>query len=85
MSKIKSAADVYLSSNPTEQNKLYSTKSYLLIKIGDLTKSGLVDKNIIDPTTSEKISSDSKVMASLDENGTVIFDYPLDQSKTEYL
>src|SRR5574344_1974069 len=56
VNKIKSAADVYLSTNKVEMNKLYTTKAYLTINISELQTAGLLSTNIIDPTTGDYLS-----------------------------
>ena len=85
ISKIKSAADVYLSGNSTVLNSLYTDKAYVLIKVSDLISEGLIDKNLTDPTTGTAIADDATVMASLDETGTIKYDYPADPANEDYL
>ena len=86
INKIKSAADVYLSVSSSLLNSLYTDKAYVKIGVQKLVENGLIDKNLIDPNTGKKISSlTDSVLASIDETGTVIYDYPENVSKEDYL
>jgi prepilin-type N-terminal cleavage/methylation domain-containing protein len=85
INKVKSAADVYLSTNTEEMNKLYTSNSYLIIKVSELKSAGLLDENLTDPTTGDTLSDDAEVLASLDETGAIVYTYPADADDKDHL
>ena len=85
VSKIKSAADVYLTGNESLLNELYSNKSYLVITLKDLKDAGLITESLKDPNSGKELEDKTEVMASLDANGTVRYDYPINKNQKEYM
>jgi len=83
--RIISSTDLYLANNQSLTNELQTTKGYLLIKVGDLIEAGLLDENIIDPETGEKVSHDNLVKVSLDANGLLKIEYNTESPKEPYL
>lgn len=81
---VKSAADVYATNNPEAFNDLYVSKAYVYLTIGDLVRSGLLDENLENPYTNEKIDFNEKIKANLDTtSGDIKFEYPLDNNEEE--
>ena len=83
---VKSAAGIYADLNPDAFNELYNSKSYIYIKSGDLIRSGLLDENLVNPYTDEKIGFDELIKANLDtESGALMFTYPAEVEREEFL
>ena len=81
---VKSAADVYATNNPEAFNDLYVSKSYVYLTIGDLVRSGLLDENLQNPYTGEKVDFNEKIKANLDTtSGDIKFEYPLEKGEEE--
>lgn len=81
---VKSAADVYATNNPEAFNDLYVSKSYVYLTIGDLVRSGLLDENLQNPYTNEKVDFNEKIKANLDTtSGDIKFEYPLEKGEEE--
>ena len=88
INKIVSSADAYLSGNTTLLNQLQTDRGYLVIKVADLIEEGLLDENLVNPQTGEKIGATSEedfVKATLDASGIVRFDYPAETVTESYL
>lgn len=84
ITSIKSAATVYSELNPDAFDELYINKSYIYIKVEDLVQEGLLDEELINPYTEEKVGLDELIKANLDStNGAVIFEYPIVEQKEE--
>lgn len=81
---VKSAADVYATNNPEAFNDLYVSKAYVYLTVGDLVRSGLLDENLQNPYTNEKVDFNEKIKANLDTTtGDIQFEYPLDKEEEE--
>lgn len=81
---VKSAADVYATNNPEAFNDLYVSKSYVYLTIGDLVRNGLLDENLQNPYTNEKVDFEERIKANLDTTtGDIKFEYPLDKQEEE--
>lgn len=74
--KIKSASDVYLTSNSSLLNELNTNRAFIEIKIKDLKEAGLISEDLKDPKTGDILNDDEIVLISLDETGTIMFTYP---------
>lgn len=74
---ITSAADAYVSDNPTEIKDLYEGYGYVDITVGELIDAGFLNENLKDPDTGETISEDSVVRAKLESGDYVDFIYPV--------
>ncbi len=84
IAKVKSAASVYADMNQAAFNELYVSRAYIYIKIDDLVKNGLLDADLVNPYTNERIDLSDLVKASLDTtNGSVVFEYPMNETLTE--
>lgn len=84
VASVKSAASVYSELNPDAFNDLYESKSYIYITVEDLIQDGLLDEDLVNPYTAEKIGLDELVKANLDStNGAVVFEYPIVDKKDE--
>ena len=83
--KIISSTDLYLANNQSLTNELQTVKGYLLINIDDLIDAGLLDENIIDPETGNKIAGDTKVKVSLDSSGLLKIEYDVQSPNEPYL
>ena len=81
---VKSAADVYATNNPEAFNDLYVSKAYVYLTIGDLVRGGLLDENLQNPYTNEKVDFEDRIKANLDTTtGDIKFEYPLDKAEEE--
>lgn len=88
VNKIISSADVYLTNNSTIATQLQSDRGYVLIKVADLIAEGLLDEDLVNPETGEKLSVDDEndlVKATLDINGILNFTYPAESVNEAYL
>lgn len=83
--KIISSTDLYLANNQTLTNELQTVKGYLLINVSELIEAGLLDENIIDPVTGNKIAEDTKVKVSLDSSGLLKIEYNVSSPNEPYL
>lgn len=84
VAKVKSAASVYADSFPDVFNELYVNKAYIYITLGDLVSNGLLDEDLTNPFTSQKIGLEEIVKANLDStNGALTFEYPLKEKQKE--
>ncbi|MDD4795934.1 MAG: prepilin-type N-terminal cleavage/methylation domain-containing protein [Bacilli bacterium] len=84
VNNIKSAADLYLSSNNSLLTELNTNKGYIIITIKQIKEAGLLSSDLINPTTKEPVLDDELVTVSLDANGLYKFTYP-GVKKEEYL
>lgn len=81
---VKSASSVYADMFPEVFNELYVSKAYIYITLNDLVTNGLLDEELENPFTKQKISLDEKVKVNLDStNGSVTFEYPLNNKQEE--
>lgn len=81
---VVSAANVYADNNPDAFNQLYRDRAYLYIRTGDLIADGLLDEELVNPMTSERIGKNELVKANLDSStGAVAFVYPVEENKEE--
>lgn len=79
IASVKSAANVYADMNPEAFDDLYVTRSYIYIKIDELIKAGLLDENLVNPYTGEKVKPNDLIKANLDgESGAIVFEYPIE-------
>lgn len=87
VNKVISSADAYLTGNTTLLNQLQSDRGYITIRVSDLIGEGLLDENLINPETGEKVgnSADDIVMANLDANGVLKLTYPAETITEAYL
>lgn len=84
VAKVKSAASVYADTFPDVFNELYVSKAYIYITVEDLVSNGLLDEDLLNPFTNQKIGLDEIVKANLDStNGALTFEYPLKEKKEE--
>lgn len=84
VAKVKSAASVYADTFPDVFNELYVSKAYIYITVEDLVRNGLLDEELINPFTNQKIGLDEIVKANLDStNGALTFEYPLKEKQEE--
>ena len=74
--KIVSAAELFVSQNADLVNQLETSRGFVEIYISQLINSGFLDGNLKNPDTGEALSPESKVKASLDSSGTIIYIYP---------
>ena len=83
---ILSASKVYSNVNSVAFAELYDNKAFIYIKLDDLVKEGLLDEDLKNPYTKEKIDKQDLVKANLDESGALTFIYPLkDEEKEVFL
>ena len=82
VSRITSAADIYLSNNSSLVNELYTNKGYILIKIGAIKKEGLLDADLTNPKTGEKVKDSEYVVVTLDAEGSFKFTYQDEEEVT---
>lgn len=80
---ILSAAKVYSNVNAPAFSDLYDNKAFIYIELGDLVKEGLLDEELKNPYTKEKIDKEDKVKANLDSSGVLTFTYPIDNNEKE--
>lgn len=88
INQIISSADAYLSGNTTLLNQLQTDRGYLIIKVADLIEEGLLDEDLVNPQTGERIGATSEedfVKATLDASGIVRFEYPAETVTESYL
>lgn len=84
VAKVKSAASVYADTYPDVFNELYVSKAYIYINIEDLVSNGLLDEDLTNPFTNQKIGLDEIIKANLDStNGALTFEYPLKEKQKE--
>lgn len=84
IAEVKSASSVYADMYPEAFNELYVSRAYIYITLNDLVMKGLLDEDLENPFTKEKIDLKELVKASLDTtNGAVTFQYPMTDTKTE--
>lgn len=73
--KVVSATNLYVENSLTIKNDLESNKGYVIIKLDDLIKDGLISANMIDPDTNKVISENSEkskeIMITMDSNNTI--------------
>lgn len=84
VNKIKSASDVYLTSNNSLLKELNTNRGFIEVKIKDLKDAGLISDDLTDPKTGKMLDNNQIVLISLDDSGTVKFIYPAEK-KEEYL
>lgn len=84
VNKIKSASDVYLTSNSSLLTELNTNRAFIEIKIKDLKEAGLISDDLKDPKTGDFLNDDEIVLISLDQTGSVKFTYPAEK-KEEHL
>ncbi len=84
IAEVKSASSVYADMYPEAFNELYVSRAYIYITLNDLVSRGLLDEDLENPFTNEKIDLKELVKASLDTtNGAVTFQYPLTDTNSE--
>lgn len=84
IAEVKSASSVYADMYPEAFNELYVSRAYIYITLNDLVTRGLLDEDLENPFTKEKIDLKELVKASLDStNGAVTFEYPMTDTNTE--
>lgn len=84
IAEVKSASSVYADMYPEAFNELYVSRAYIYITLNDLVGKGLLDEDLENPFTNEKIDLKELVKASLDTtNGAVTFQYPLTDTNSE--
>ena len=83
--KIVGAANLYASNSQMILESLYEDKGFILISTNDLINAGLIQENIIDPNTNEKITGEESVKISLDSMGTIKIEYPVVNTRGDYL
>ena len=83
--KITGAANLYASNNQSILENLYEDKGYVLITTEDLIKGGLIQDNLVNPETNEKISGNESIRITLDSTGTIKIDFPVENTRGDYL
>lgn len=80
VNQVKSAANVYVATNKEEAEELYKGYGYIDIPIGDLRESGLLNEDLKDPETGERIPDDDLVRVKLNIEEQVEIIYPVNDS-----
>lgn len=83
--KVVGAANLYASNNEDILTSLYEDKGYAVIKINDLIDAGLIQDNLIDPNTNEKVTGNENIRIELDTSGTIEIEFPVVNPEGDYL
>ena len=77
--QIEYATDVYFNKYPYLMEELYKgyTGDTVCTRIYKLQNEELLDKNLINPITDERISGTLCVYSTLDENGNIVHEFNL--------
>lgn len=83
VTQIKAAADTYVSTNPSEVEKLYNGFGFVDIPVGDLRDAGLLSEDLKDAETGELIPDDAVVRAKLEQGDSISFTFPVAPEELE--
>ncbi len=83
--KVIGAANLYASNNEDIITSLYEDKGYAIIKVKDLIDAGLIQDNLLDPSTNEKVTGSEAVKIELDTSGTIKIEFPVTNPNDDYL
>ncbi len=71
--QIISATDIYVNNHNSLLQELHTTKE-IVIKLEYVIGAGLIDSDLIDPSTNEKVSPEKEIRLSLDNDGLLIIE-----------
>jgi prepilin-type N-terminal cleavage/methylation domain-containing protein len=75
INKIESSANVYASADTSILNQLETSKGFIDIEAKELIDSGILSTDLVNPKTGNKIQSSDKIRVTLDDNGTLKFEF----------
>src|SRR5574344_1845978 len=75
ISKVESSANTYASSDTNIINQLETNKGFIDIKASDLINSGILSTDLVNPNTGSKITGEEIIRITLDDNGTLKFEF----------
>jgi prepilin-type N-terminal cleavage/methylation domain-containing protein len=84
INKIESSANVYASADTNILNQLETSKGFIDIEAKELIDSGILSTDLVNPKTGNKIQSSDKIRVTLDDNGTLKFEFNPSEAE-EYL
>lgn len=71
------AAETYLSASIEIKNEMEKGKGYVFVTIQELIENGLLDKDIVDPRTDEKVDRSETILIRLTCDGKYTYSYPV--------
>lgn len=84
IAQVKSAASTYADLNADAFSDLYVNKAFIYLTVEDLIKNGLLDEELENPYTGERIGFSELIKANLDSTtGAVVFEYPVEKQEDE--
>ena len=83
--RVQGAANLYASNSTDILTNLYEEKGYVIVKIKDLIESGLLQDNIINPSTNEAVTGEENIRIELDDAGSIIVEFPIINADGDYL
>jgi prepilin-type N-terminal cleavage/methylation domain-containing protein len=75
INKVVSSANTYASSDTNIINLLETNKGFIDIKASDLINSGILSTDLVNPNTGSKITGEEIIRITLDDNGTLKFEF----------
>ena len=71
--KLISATDIYVNNHNSLLQELQVTKE-IVIKLEYVIGAGLLDSDLIDPSTNDKVSTEKEIKLSIDDDGLLIIE-----------